>query len=579
MGLLESLGIGVRGLSASQLALNVTSQNISNANTEGYSRKRLTLTPEHARDETFGQRGFGVDVKNITRVRDFFIDKQINKQTQTLGYYEEIDDTLERIENIFGEPNDVGFNHILEEFWNGWQDLANNPEDIAARNMVKARANVLIDNFHNLAREMDDLMTAKSESLQNIVEVINNYAKDIMKLNQEIAVIELNEGQKANDSRDKRDLVLRELAKLIDVDAIEDERGTITVLSAGSILVSATSTSPIEVHTELQTSDTGEKIPSVGLRFANSKRPYHPQSGKLAGLFYSRDKVVPFYQQKLDDIASTMVSEVNGLHEHGYTLDGRTGIYFFEAPQPNPVNPAVSLPIKASTIKLSAAINQNVTNIAAAEGGKLSDKTSVFHPIDPFTGNPIPEGLTLGNFVYLNKLNRELVGRDTVTVVDTTANGMVLTEGSDYTIDYDNGRIAFLNPTLIAPGAEHTIDINYKTSASGSRGVGDNANALSIAMLRQKSVLQPDSTGNFTATLGTYYASFIGTLGVDRNEATADVKTREFLLEQMDNRQAEIAGVNLNEELSNLIKYEHTFQASARMMSTVNDMLDVLMNI
>ncbi|NLE00364.1 MAG: flagellar hook-associated protein FlgK, partial [Fibrobacter sp.] len=127
MGLFSVLNVATRGLSASQLAMDVAGQNISNADVKGYSRKRLNLNADYRYDSSFGQMGMGVEVLNIERMRNTFIDEQIRRQNQEIGTYDEINYTLESIENIFTEPNDTGILHFIDQFFDSWQNLANNP--------------------------------------------------------------------------------------------------------------------------------------------------------------------------------------------------------------------------------------------------------------------------------------------------------------------------------------------------------------------------------------------------------------------------------------------------------------------
>ena len=144
MSLLSVLNVGTRAIFASQLAMDVAGQNISNADVEGYSRKRLNLQPDYRFDSAYGQIGMGVDVINIERLRNEFMDEQIRRQNQQVGYYEELDYTLESIENIFTEPSDTGVIHFVDQFFDSWQNLSNNPSDISARTMVRTNAEILI---------------------------------------------------------------------------------------------------------------------------------------------------------------------------------------------------------------------------------------------------------------------------------------------------------------------------------------------------------------------------------------------------------------------------------------------------
>ena len=121
------------------------------------------------------------------------------------------------------------------------------------------------------------------------------------------------------------------------------------------------------------------------------------------------------------------------------------------------------------------------------------------------------------------------------------------------------------------------MTINYATG--GFPGPGDNSNVLAIAALRHGLTMTPNAIGSDTATFDQFYSSFIGELGLEKNEAQSNLETRTFLVNEYENHQDSIAGVSIDEEMANLIKYQHTYQAAARIITTANQMLDVLMNI
>ncbi|MFW6253741.1 MAG: flagellar hook-associated protein FlgK [Chitinivibrionales bacterium] len=546
MGLFSVLNVGTRGLAASQLGMDVTGQNISNADVEGYSRKRLNTTASYRGDDSFGQMGFGVEVKNIERIRNTYIDQQIRRQNQEVGFFSEADHTLEAVENILTEPSDTGLMEYIDQFFDSWENLANNPSDMAARTMVQTNGNVLTDVFHNLSGELRDLKDTRNDEIRNRVDKINQITAEIHNLNTEIASVEIND-QNANDSRDHRDRLLKELSSIIEIDVTENERGQITVTTSGNILVSPVDVQEVELTTTQHQRSDGTSHMELGVRFANSKRDLVPTGGELKGLIDSRDILIPSYEKQLDTLAQSLVSEINQIHHSGYTLEGYTGIDFFE---PDPTG--------ASDISLSASILSDVKNIAAAQGGETrqATETGISHT---YGNNPV-------------SLAHRDIQSITVTNEDT---GVVLTEGVDYAIDNRMGTFQLLNSSY--DGVPMTIE--YSFSTGGFAGAGDNANALAIGQLRHAQTMNADSVGEPTATFNQFYSSFIGTLGINRNEASSNLQTRKFLVEQYETHQDSIAGVSLDEEMAEMIKFQHTYQAAARVISTADRMLEVLMNM
>lgn len=562
MGLFSVLGVGVRGLTASQLGMDITGQNIANADVEGYSRKRLNMTADYRWHEAYGQMGFGVEVVNIERVRNELIDQQIRKQNHKVGTYEEIDHTLEAIENIFTEPSDTGLMNYIDQFFNSWENLASNPADIASRTMVKTNAEILVNVFHNVSGELRDLRNTRNDEVSNRVENINLITGELYNLNKEIATIEIG-GQNANDSKDRRDFLLKNLSNLIEISVIENTTGQITVTTGGNILVSPVNSVNLEITSSSFTRSDGTSYSSIGVRFEGSHRSFTPTGGELKGLFDSRDIHIPEYEAKLDELAIGLAQKINTQHVAGYNLMGYSGINFFD-PQTT----------GASNINLSASIISNVRNIAAAQAQDTQiANTNIFAAGD----------LDFGNIVQLTKTGVPSTGpadpNNARNIVQSTPvvsiAGTVLVENTDYHIDYISGTIQMLHNGN--NGNAVSVDFDYNTGDWA--GPGDNTNAVSISQLRHNMTMEVDPLGTPTATFDQFYGSFIGKLGLARNEAASNLETRKYLVEQYETHQDSIAGVSLDEEMAELIKFQHTYQAAARVISIANIMLDTLINL
>lgn len=560
MGLFSTLHIGSRGLFASQLAMDVVGQNIANADVEGYSRKRLNLQTDYRYDGVYGQLGMGVDIVSIERIRNTFIDEQIRRQNQEVGTYDEISTTLESIENIFTEPSETGIVTYIDQFFDSWQNLTNNPSDLSARTMVKTNAEILSDVFHNVSGELTNLRTTRNDEIVQRMNKVNEYCKEIFNLNSEIGAVEIG-NQNANDSRDRRDLILKELSKLIDITTVENQQGQLTITSDGNILVSPVGLQELETTTGSVRLPDGSTITEVSLRLANSKRIFTPQTGQIAGLFESRDNIIPQYQAKLDELARGIATSVNELHEQGFSLDGISGISFFETNVTG-----------ASDIALSASILSNLRNIAAASGGEANQAVQNITTAGNhnFEDPPVQLVRDPASVPPVNATNI-IVG----TVIVRTPTRVL--DSNEYYINHVDGTFQLLNDDAALEAADITIDFQYRTT--GFAGPGNNANAVAIAGLRSDLTMNPDILGNGTTTYTEYYSAVIGNLGLSRNEADSNLKTREYLISQYEAHQDSIAGVSLDEEMADLIKYQHTYQAAARLITTTGEMLDVLMNM
>lgn len=551
------LGIGASGLLSSQIAMDVTGDNIANANTEGYSRKRLLQSGGYRKDPAFGSMGMGVVTESVKRARDEFIDKRLSELHSEMGYYQELDLSMSKIEDIFLEPSDTGLNTLMNEFWNAWQDLSNNPEDYASREVVKSSAEALINKFHAVVDKLRNYQDTLNEKIEKAITEVNNYTKEIFQLNREIAEMEIKDGQVANDARDRRDEVIKKLANLIDIDYFEDERGAYNVTIRGNLVVSLSDYFEIAPSSSLSERYDGTTKRSVGIEMAKTHKPLIPETGLLKAYMDVRDEIVEDVLSQIDELANSIKDSVNELHYTGYTLDGQTGVYFFD---PNSKG--------ASDISLASNIINDVKNIAAASGATAMKATdTITAPAAPGTyGTPISlDNLNVSNFV-----------NGTVVVKDTVVN-KTLEEGIDYIVDYSRGTITLLQPSLVPAGRQLTVEFEYRVS--DYKGVGDGSNALAIANLRETKRMGKDVLGNYNKTFDDYYNSFIGTLGAKRNEYKTSFESVEFITNQYKLQQDQIAGVSLDEEMINLVKFQHSYQASARVITTVEKMLDTLINM
>ncbi|MEC9487921.1 MAG: flagellar hook-associated protein FlgK [Halanaerobium sp.] len=327
MNYFNTIETALRALRAQQKAMQVTGHNVANANTEGYSRQRAIQTatrpyayPGMNMPAGAGQVGTGVEVSQIERVRDQFIDGQIREEAQSLGYWEQRYQGLHRMELIFNEPSDTSLSFVFNEFWKSLEDLSVYPEDTATRATVRQRALNLVDGFHSLDDQLVDYKRALNEDVKTTVEEINSLARRIADLNEQIVNVETT-GQKANDLMDQRDLLFERLSKLVNVRGSVDGENNLSVTLGGSTLISYG-----EVH-ELETVPSGNAEDAV--IFKGTSVAVNATGGKLHGLLELRDKEIDDYIGKLDDLASRLITAFNNSHNSGYGLDGSTGIDFF----------------------------------------------------------------------------------------------------------------------------------------------------------------------------------------------------------------------------------------------------------
>jgi flagellar hook-associated protein 1 FlgK len=462
-GLFQTIEIGKRALLSQQIAMQTTGHNIANVGTSGYTRQRVMMQATNPTHMTVGSLGTGVHVTDVSHIRDLFLGEQFREENKSLGQWQYKSKIMGQIESLFNEPNDNTISDLLHQFWSSWAELAKDAQGGNPRKAIITTTTQLINTFHEVAGQLEKLRESIDRDLVNMTADINRLASEIARLNHQVQVREL-DGKKANDLRDARDVLIDELSHLIDVNVYEQGNGGVIVFLGAMALVDGPR--PVELKTVVV--NKGGAVDHE-LHLGNYSYPIKNYKGQLAGLMEARDDLIPHYIAQLDQLAEKLITEVNRVHSSGYTMDGETGINFFD---PN-FTTAASIRISADLLNEPAGI------VAAAE----------YDPDDPD---------------------------------------------------------AFLN---------------------------DNRIAIQIEELRNQKVVISHST-----TLNDFYNGIVGELGVETHEATSFTANYEVLVNNIKNSRESVQGVSLDEEMANLIKYQHAYDAAARVITAMDAALDTVIN-
>ncbi|NLP37630.1 MAG: flagellar hook-associated protein FlgK [Firmicutes bacterium] len=334
------LNIARLGMQAQQKALEVTSHNIANANTPGYSRQVAHMSPTTALPyHPKGMLGTGVRVDEISRVRDLFLDRQIRNEQHTLGRWEARSTYLKQIEYIFLEPTENGFNHVLGVFFDSWQELSLNPESSSARTALIENSNLLLNAIKQTYTHLENVRDDITAHIELKVKEINSLAEQIKDLNIQITSLTVRKNT-PSDLMDRRDLLLEQLAKITNFDVSYSENGAVNVLIGGRPLVFENTvyelaTKPVDV-----TSDDFPEVfateplwtPAPEIVWARDERPVALNGGELYGLIELRDGVeykgeiyggeLRQYMQDFESLAWGIINAVNEQHAKGLDLLG-----------------------------------------------------------------------------------------------------------------------------------------------------------------------------------------------------------------------------------------------------------------
>jgi flagellar hook-associated protein 1 len=339
---ISGLYTALSGMNAQRRVLDVTAHNIANQSTPGYHRQRVELQPAGTAGvaAVFAGKSSGVggvDAVGVTRIVDQLAEDRLVREGARLAGAQRSASDLARIEAAFPEPSEDGIAAVLDDFWAGWSDLSSLPTDLAGRTQALERGQSLVDSLHRAAADLDQVEATARDAVVALSAEVNDIADRIAQLNSAIA----GSGDAANDLVDQRDLALRELAELTGAVARPSAGGQIDVSIGGRTLVSGTIVQRVD--------GTGGE-----LRWAGDGNPVAAPAGRAASLAQTINDVVPRYRASLDDVAATLVADVNALHSVGYDQNGATGWNFFD--------PAG---VTASTISLSADVAGQPERLAA----------------------------------------------------------------------------------------------------------------------------------------------------------------------------------------------------------------------
>lgn len=367
-----------RALVAHQRALEVIGHNIANAGTPGYVRREpiLAATPGYVVETGAGFKrpgtvGTGVEIVRIKRVFDGFVESRIRQAGVTLGLWEGRNDALSQVEAVFGEPSDAGLADALSKFFAAWDELAKRPESIAVRTALVEEAKTLASYFNQVLRGLRELARDLDDGIATRVDEINSLAREIAAQNKEIVRIAAI-GNDPADLKDKRDVAIARLSRLINISAFETRDGSVVIQVGSRELVRGDSVNELRFESGTlpgELLDLGVDEQESRVVWANDGNSADISGGEVGGLLQVRNGDLAGYYKDIEALVTTLADKVNQLHQGGYGIDEppTTGIDFFTydaGRRTLAVNPA-----------LDPDAGGDVAKVAASKTGEVGDGT------------------------------------------------------------------------------------------------------------------------------------------------------------------------------------------------------------
>jgi flagellar hook-associated protein 1 FlgK len=483
----DLLGIGKSGLFTAKKSLEVTGHNMSNVNTEGYSRQKVDQSTNIPISSGNWVQGTGVKIDGINRVGDEFIEKRLQSAVSTGKFYDSRSEQLNQVEAIFNEVDNDGLNQILNKFFNSFRELANQPENETIRSVVRDNAGLVVKDFRRI-RETLDLQAANIDrKITTSVKDVNQILTHVADLNSKIAAIECQQGE-SGDLRDQRDVALKNLSEHFKIHTYSDEKGRFVVTAQGiGTLVTGLHIQELAVVSKNKENSSNNMNGSVEVVLKD--RPSQSitgkfQGGSLSSIIKVRNEDIKKLQDDMDNIAYQFTSSVNSIHRQGF----------------------VNRPISISP-----------------------------------DGTPAPldtKGLTTGLDFFTQPLTKD-------------------------------GAASFIDLSDAVKG-----DLSNISAALAPNAPGDNRVAIAISKLQHERI-----TGEDSVTLEEKYLQTIGSIGLETGKARLDAEQSNGLLAQANSIRERLTGVSIDEETANMVRFQHAYEASAKMMQAADEMFKTVLEL
>lgn len=614
----SGIELGKRSIMAHTDAISTAGHNISNANTEGYSRQRVQLKefdplyrPDLERPERAGMIGQGIDVQSITRIRDEMLDQRITAQQNQESYWDTRSKYYTMIEQIYNEPDEVSIRSNMDKFWESWQELSINPESQAARQAVVTRGESLSDSIKSKWENLMGVGSLINSDIDSTVKQINSYANQIAAVNSEI-VRSRGVGDNPNDLLDRRDLLVDKLSKLANITTDRRDPDEFMVHLDGKVLVQGGVARNFDL-VSLTDNNGYEK-----LVWADTREDASVSGGTLGALIELRDVDVRNEIQSLNTMTMNFSDLVNDVHRNAYGANNVTGLDFFtqhsfvENVNGNFDRNGDGVLDHSYIFRFTGTTTLNPQEQIGFEGvmtfsGPSGNVQVPYHPTD--TVETVINRINDSNGevkAYLDRNNNLVLKGTTAQDVEnpdfvirhvedsgfflTGYSGILAASGADGAYDFARADAVdslaeaqfAVSPVLNPAGyieVNGVIKNDVKSVAaafrddSGNVNAGDGRAAVEIASIRNTKVMI-----GHERTLDDYFADSVTNVGLKGEQAENNLKSHMAIMNDLRTMRDSISGVNIDEELSDIIKFQHGYNAAAKFVTIWDSLIDTVIN-
>ncbi len=613
MSLFSALNTGVSGLNGAQTAVTTTSHNIANANSEFYTRQRVNFaasTPFHTQP---GDIDTGVSVTSIVRIHDEFVYTRLKSTANAVSYDAYSKQTLEEVAQYFPDLQDAGIAQDLADYFAGWNDLASNASEGAQKIALVQSASTLSTNIQNARTTLRTLQDSINEQLKTNLEEVNSIGARLADINRQIGNVESIQGNNANDLRDSRDQLELTLAKLVDfsvykgsiisrndVDPNMTDQGMDYYLNiAGNSFVDGATFHPLVIDNTGNESNYYSVYSESqdGARYNMTEKLSGGKIGAMLDLRgrimdtttnggFPKDGTIQNYVDDLDTFAQTLITESNNIYASSAQLKMQT-------PLMSDVKGDTSLKNVYSNLQ-NGTFDVIVYDNAGKEVAKktITVSTTTTMSDDTFSDSILKQ---INTSIDDNKDNNSLNDVDDHFAATFTDNGVFSLSPKNALAGY---KIAFVDHGTNFPGATGISQFFSGTNASnievksdfkkdpslvqgyGAPVYGNNQVANSMVQMQYNKLSFYQKDGRVaTESIEGFYRYVTTTIATDGEKSIKSYDTNNALYNTVNSEFQSISGVSVDEELANLMKFQTAYSANAKIITTIDQMLDTLLGI
>lgn len=614
----SGIELGKRSIMAHTDAITTAGHNISNANTEGYSRQRVQLkefdplyNPGLERPERPGMIGQGIDVQSINRVRDELLDQRITESQNTESYWQTRSDYYTMIEQIYNEPDEISIRSNMDKFWESWQELSVHPESQAARQAVVSRGESLTDSIRSKWDNLMGVGNLLNGDIEATVKKVNDIANQIASVNGEI-VRSKAMGDNPNDLLDRRDLLVDKLSKLANITTDRRDADEFMVHLEGRVLVQGSIARNFELVTPVDNNGYDKLI------WKDTREDAFVSGGKLGALIELRDVDVRNEIQSLNTMSMNFADLVNDVHRNAYGANNVTGLDFFtqrsfvENVNGNFDRDGDGTLDHSYIFRFTGTTRLNPQEQIGLEGvmtlsGPSGNVSVAYHPTDTVetvinrindSNGEVKAYLDRNNNLVLKATTAKNIENPDFVIRHVEDSGFFLTgyagilkeSGAAGAYDYAsadavnslNGAQFAVSPVLNPAGY---IEVNQSIKndvlsvaaafkdLSGNVNSGDARAAVEIASIRNTKVMI-----GHERTFDDYFADSVTNVGLKGEQAEMNLNSHMAMMNDLRSLRDSISGVNIDEELADIIKFQHGYNAAAKFVTVWDSLLDTVIN-